>query len=347
MPPVQRVLGTHPLVNPPQDFAAGLTTRQTTGFLSPLGHAVTPEAPSGVVEAMPVRGGDVADLPVVHAVPPSAAGPNGTSVVQRWSDPSGMSVLRSVSPAAPSSASQGSVETPEPWSLPVVEAAPAPSAPTPATVLATPDPEPTPLPETPPAEPEPVAATSESPTLGSSGDTVTSVSGSSGSGATPIGAPMVQRSTEAPAMPLVEAPTAAAAPTRRRGGLGPPLISSAVDMTPAPLPPAVTEQIAAPASPRSLPVGQTVSRIADEQAPTLGAVEPVPLAVDGGTGTPTAPDAASTGGTSPVAMPVVASTPPSATVSRLATDGHASPISSSTSSPAPTPPVTVSREMDL
>ena len=310
MPPVQRVLGTHPLVNPPQDFAAGLTTRQTTGFLSPLGHAVTPEAPSGVVEAVPVRGGDVSDLPVVQAVPPAAATQN-TPMVQRWSDSSPTPVLRSVSPVSADSGGPGSVETPEPRSLPVVEAAP---------VAALPEPLPAPVPDPEPAaaEPDPVAATApESPTLGSSGDTVTSVQASSG--ATPVGAPMVQRSTDAPAMPLVDAP--AATPARRRGGLGPPMISSAADMTPAPLPPAVTEQIAAPASPRSLPVGQTLSRIADGQAPTLGAATTVPLDAGGATETPTTTDA-----TPSAAMPMaVAPTPPAPMVSRLATDGESFP----------------------
>src|SRR5688572_14108186 len=54
LPPVQRVIGEHPLIDPPGRFAGELASWQNPGFLAPLGHVVTPSEPSGVVEAVAI-----------------------------------------------------------------------------------------------------------------------------------------------------------------------------------------------------------------------------------------------------------------------------------------------------
>lgn len=257
LPPVQRVIEQHPLVNPPQNFAADLTTRRTTGFLSPLGHAVTDDAPGGAVEAVPVNGrsDDLAELPVARIIHPlndrKTSTPTFTQrLVDGFEAPPALPILPVAAPASPE------VERPDVRELPVIGTALSGGDSTRDSGREAYDDVPTLGAEqsSPPSPPEAVPPTPPT--------------------ATPVGPPLVQRTTAETTTPPD--------PTRRRGGLGPPLVSPSMDIPPASLPPAVALQIAAPASPRSLPVGPTVSRIADEEdAPTLGATSAGPLAVTG------------------------------------------------------------------
>jgi hypothetical protein len=52
LPPVQRLIGEHPLVSPPERFTAALTSWQTPSFLAPLGHNLGTDEPSGVVHGL-------------------------------------------------------------------------------------------------------------------------------------------------------------------------------------------------------------------------------------------------------------------------------------------------------
>src|SRR5689334_8146756 len=78
--PVQRVIGEHPLIDPPGRFAGELASWQSPGLLAPLGHVVTPEEPSGVVEAVPVAPAP----PVVPRDRPERGGGRLSAFVQRW-----------------------------------------------------------------------------------------------------------------------------------------------------------------------------------------------------------------------------------------------------------------------
>src|SRR3954447_18125312 len=49
VPPIQRVLADHPLVNPVQRLSSALTSWQSPGYLEPLGHRVGPAEPAGVI----------------------------------------------------------------------------------------------------------------------------------------------------------------------------------------------------------------------------------------------------------------------------------------------------------
>ncbi|HEU4422522.1 MAG TPA: hypothetical protein VFR67_08260 [Pilimelia sp.] len=56
LPPVQRQVGEHPLVNPPARFAATLTSWQAPSFLAPLGHAVGGGEPAGIIDGLATTG---------------------------------------------------------------------------------------------------------------------------------------------------------------------------------------------------------------------------------------------------------------------------------------------------
>jgi len=69
---MRRQVGEHPLVNPPDRFAATLTSWQAPSFLAPLGHAVGPGEPGGVIDGFaspgplrPVAHTDATPMPVV------------------------------------------------------------------------------------------------------------------------------------------------------------------------------------------------------------------------------------------------------------------------------------------
>src|SRR5437667_12419499 len=52
LPPVQRVVADHPLVNPPERMPVLLSSWHSPSFLAPLGHAVSASEPSGVIAGM-------------------------------------------------------------------------------------------------------------------------------------------------------------------------------------------------------------------------------------------------------------------------------------------------------
>nr|BFE49327.1 hypothetical protein GCM10017745_27540 [Saccharothrix mutabilis subsp. capreolus] len=74
LPPIERVLPAHPLVNPVQRFSDTLTSWQSPAYLAPLVHDVAPTEPSGVVEglATPTAG---PPMPLVPARPRKSRGP--------------------------------------------------------------------------------------------------------------------------------------------------------------------------------------------------------------------------------------------------------------------------------
>lgn len=210
LPAVQRVVDSHPTVNPPADFAAGLTTRRTTAFLGSLGHSVSASAPGGVVSVQAIRTSDVSDLPVLRALPPADEA-RPAPMVQRSFAPSPSAVLPIAEPPT------AGVETPAPWELPVVSSgsdaptaadAPAHVAEPVAPTLGSDTPSPEPSVDTAPVVTHESAPMPDTPVV------TRPVGG-------PVGPPIVQRSTTG-----IDLPPAPA--SRRRGGLGPP-ISSSVD----------------------------------------------------------------------------------------------------------------------
>ncbi|AXX32807.1 hypothetical protein APASM_5442 [Actinosynnema pretiosum subsp. pretiosum] len=56
LPPIQRALPEHPLVNPVSSFTGGLTSWRSPAFLAPLGHFVAESEPSGVIGEPPREG---------------------------------------------------------------------------------------------------------------------------------------------------------------------------------------------------------------------------------------------------------------------------------------------------
>ena len=87
LPPLQRAVGDHPLVDPPGRFARDLASWQSPAFLAPLGHVVTPGGPSGRVDDIAVaRSAEVAPpLPVVRRPRPGrGAVARVSAAVQRW-----------------------------------------------------------------------------------------------------------------------------------------------------------------------------------------------------------------------------------------------------------------------
>ncbi|HKN51726.1 MAG TPA: hypothetical protein VJX66_04450, partial [Amycolatopsis sp.] len=52
VPPIQRVVGAHPLVNPVPRFSSSLTSWQSPAYLEPLGHSVGIGEPSGVITGL-------------------------------------------------------------------------------------------------------------------------------------------------------------------------------------------------------------------------------------------------------------------------------------------------------
>lgn len=49
LPPIQRAVAEHPLINPVQRFSSSLTSWQSPAYLEPLGHRVGPDEPAGVI----------------------------------------------------------------------------------------------------------------------------------------------------------------------------------------------------------------------------------------------------------------------------------------------------------
>ncbi|WP_326766752.1 hypothetical protein OG978_21310 [Streptomyces sp. NBC_01591] len=80
LPPIQRTLGTQDLVIDPSGFQGSLSTRQDTSLGTPLGHLVSPDAPTGLVHGITAPATPVtADrpLPVQRSVERSVELPTG------------------------------------------------------------------------------------------------------------------------------------------------------------------------------------------------------------------------------------------------------------------------------
>src|SRR5439155_1359772 len=103
LPVIQRTIGDHPLVDPPGRFGASLGSWQDPSYLAPLGHAVGPDEPAGLIGELAVPVGEPRvrdesppDLPVATpppAHPPTRPLPGGTGAetptpraVQRLAD---------------------------------------------------------------------------------------------------------------------------------------------------------------------------------------------------------------------------------------------------------------------
>ncbi|MFE5791129.1 hypothetical protein ACFQ8C_01000 [Streptomyces sp. NPDC056503] len=76
LPPIQRTLTAPTLVTDPSSFERGLPTRRPTALSTPLGHLVSAEAPSGLVQGVtaPVQR-SVVEFPVREGARPAADGP--------------------------------------------------------------------------------------------------------------------------------------------------------------------------------------------------------------------------------------------------------------------------------
>ncbi|NGY63841.1 hypothetical protein G7043_33470 [Lentzea sp. NEAU-D13] len=108
LPPLQRVVSPHPLINPVSSFSSRLTSWQNPSFLAPLAHAVGPAEPSGSIS-------DVAA--------PAAAEPSGWTPVWK-SEPAAVPVVSRLAVDSAPAVSPGHVEVaPEPRPEPVQEPA--------------------------------------------------------------------------------------------------------------------------------------------------------------------------------------------------------------------------------
>ncbi|MGK4591787.1 hypothetical protein [Amycolatopsis sp. w19] len=92
LPPIQRVVAEHPLINPVQRFSASLTSWRSPAYLEPLGHRVGPAEPSGVIDGLARAPMTPPDMPVVQR----SARKRGV-LSRLW----GMSVQRAAEPDDP------------------------------------------------------------------------------------------------------------------------------------------------------------------------------------------------------------------------------------------------------
>ncbi|MFD5247102.1 hypothetical protein ACFWIW_21330 [Amycolatopsis sp. NPDC058340] len=105
LPPIQRVVAEHPLINPVRSFSSSLTSWQSPAYLEPLGHRVGPAEPSGVIDGL-ARTAEtpVPDMPVVQR----AARKRGV-LSRLW----GTSVQRAAEPETPASGTDAPVSSAE------------------------------------------------------------------------------------------------------------------------------------------------------------------------------------------------------------------------------------------
>src|SRR5439155_22892439 len=117
LPVIQRTIGDHPLVDPPGRFGASLGSWQDPSYLAPLGHAVGPDEPAGLIGELAVPVGEPRvrdesppDLPV--ATPPPTDPPRRglAAVLQR---------LIGTQPPAPPPAPPTTAPSPRPEPVPV------------------------------------------------------------------------------------------------------------------------------------------------------------------------------------------------------------------------------------
>ncbi|WP_371878887.1 hypothetical protein [Amycolatopsis roodepoortensis] len=92
LPPIQRVVAEHPLINPVQRFSSSLTSWRSPAYLEPLGHRVGPAEPAGVIGGHARAPMPAPDMPVVQR----SARKRGV-LSRLW----GMSVQRDAEPGSP------------------------------------------------------------------------------------------------------------------------------------------------------------------------------------------------------------------------------------------------------
>ncbi|MGW2089287.1 hypothetical protein [Streptomyces sp. NPDC001880] len=160
LPPIQRTLGTQDLVIDPSGFQGSLSTRQDASLGTPLGHLVSPDAPTGLVHGITAPAAPVTvdrPSPVQRSVERSAELPAGARSVP-LSVPLAVPVQRVVPGDAPAMTSAGDSAVAE---LPVRQlvgeqplvAASETAVPEPATPRPHPSPTPFPAPLPSPAPP--------------------------------------------------------------------------------------------------------------------------------------------------------------------------------------------------
>ncbi|MFE7111314.1 hypothetical protein ACFU98_31510 [Streptomyces sp. NPDC057575] len=111
LPPIQRTLGAQDLVIDPAGFQGALSTRQDTSLGTPLGHLVSPDAPTGLVHGITAPAAPVTaerPSPVQRSVERPGESPVRTGFVPlSVSMPVPMAVQRAVSGGAPAMTSAG------------------------------------------------------------------------------------------------------------------------------------------------------------------------------------------------------------------------------------------------
>ncbi|RDG36126.1 hypothetical protein DVH02_21645, partial [Streptomyces corynorhini] len=101
LPPLQRTLGATDLITDPSGFEGSLSSRQDTALsTAPLGHLVSPEAPSGLVHGLDISDTGGADgRGGTDSTPPSPSPAPGDRTVATWPAPEGRTSPR-VRPSA-------------------------------------------------------------------------------------------------------------------------------------------------------------------------------------------------------------------------------------------------------
>ncbi|MFF3783298.1 hypothetical protein [Streptomyces sp. NPDC001933] len=111
LPPIQRTLGAQDLVIDPAGFQGSLSTRQDTSLGTPLGHLVSPDAPTGLVHGITAPAAPVTaerPSPVQRSVERPGEPPVRTGFVPlSVSVPVPMAVQRAVAGGAPAMTSAG------------------------------------------------------------------------------------------------------------------------------------------------------------------------------------------------------------------------------------------------
>lgn len=109
LPPIQRTLGTQDLVIDPSGFQGSLSTRQDASLGTPLGHLVSPDAPTGLVHGITAPAAPVTvdrPSPMQRSVERSVELPVGARAVP-LSVPLSVSIQRVVPGDAPAMTSAG------------------------------------------------------------------------------------------------------------------------------------------------------------------------------------------------------------------------------------------------
>ncbi|MCX4846571.1 hypothetical protein [Streptomyces sp. NBC_00893] len=116
LPPIQRMLGAQDLITDPSGFQGSLSTRQDTSLGTPLGHLVSPDAPTGLVHGITAPAPAESRSPVQRSVerpgepsgePPVRTGSVTLPVPMSVTLPVPMSVQRAAAGGAPAMTSAG------------------------------------------------------------------------------------------------------------------------------------------------------------------------------------------------------------------------------------------------